>query len=39
MVNLSYIYKKEDINLRQNERVLKIKELDAGQVMHKPGKL
>jgi len=27
------MYKKE------NERVLKIKELDEGQVMHKPGKL
>jgi len=32
-----YIY--EQLQLPENERVLKIKELDAGQVMHKPGKL
>ena len=32
-----YIY--EQLQLPENERLLKIKELDAGQVMHKPGKL
>ena len=32
-----YIY--EQLQLPENERVLKIKELDEGQVMHKPGKL
>jgi len=32
-----YIYKQ--LQLPGNERVLKIKELDEGQVMHKPGKL
>ena len=32
-----YIYKQ--LQLPENERVLKIKELDEGQVMHKPGKL
>ena len=32
-----YIY--EQLKLPEHERVLKIKELDEGQVMHKPGKL
>jgi len=32
-----YIYKQ--LQLPENERILKIKELDEGQVMHKPGKL
>ena len=32
-----YIY--EQLQLPKNDRVLKIKELDEGQVMHKPGKL
>jgi len=32
-----YIY--EQLQLPKEERVLKIKELDEGQVMHKPGKL
>ena len=32
-----YLY--EQLQLPENERVLKIKELDEGQVMHKPGKL
>ena len=32
-----YIY--EQLQLPENERVLKIKKLDEGQVMHKPGKL
>jgi len=32
-----YIY--EQLQLPENDRVLKIKELDEGQVMHKPGKL
>ena len=32
-----YIY--EQLQLPEDERVLKIKELDEGQVMHKPGKL
>ena len=33
------IYIREQLHLPENERVLKIKELDEGQVMHKPGKL
>ena len=33
----AYIY--EQLQLPEDERVLKIKELDEGQVMHKPGKL
>ncbi|MAH54579.1 MAG: hypothetical protein QF693_05310 [Pelagibacteraceae bacterium] len=33
------IYIHEQLQLPENERVLKIKELDEGQVMHKPGKL
>ena len=33
------IYISEQLKLPENERVLKIKELDEGQVMHKPGKL
>ena len=32
-----YIY--EQLQLPENERLLKIKKLDEGQVMHKPGKL
>jgi len=32
-----YIY--EQLKLPEEERILKIKELDEGQVMHKPGKL
>jgi hypothetical protein len=32
-----YIY--EQLQLPENDRVLKIKALDEGQVMHKPGKL
>ena len=28
-----------NFNLPEEERVLSIKELDEGQVMHKPGKL
>ena len=32
-----YIY--EQLKLPENERLLKIKELDEGQVMHKPSKL
>ena len=32
-----YIY--EQLQLPENERLLKIKKLDAGQLMHKPGKL
>ena len=32
-------YLNEQLQLPQNERVLSIKELDEGQVMHKPGKL
>ena len=32
-----YLY--EQLQLPENERILKIKELDEGQVMHKPGKL
>ncbi len=33
------IYIREQLQLPENERVLKIKKLDEGQVMHKPGKL
>ena len=33
------LYIHEQLQLPENERVLKIKELDEGQVMHKPGKL
>ena len=33
------LYLNEQLQLPENERVLKIKELDEGQVMHKPGKL
>ena len=33
------IYIHEQLQLPKNERVLKIKKLDEGQVMHKPGKL
>ena len=33
------IYIHKQLQLPENERVLKIKELDEGQVMHKPGKL
>ena len=33
------LYLNEQIQLPENERVLSIKELDEGQVMHKPGKL
>jgi len=33
------LYLKEQLQLPENERVLSIKELDEGQVMHKPGKL
>jgi len=33
------LYHNEQLQLPENERVLKIKELDEGQVMHKPGKL
>ena len=33
------LYLNEQLQLPENERVLSIKELDAGQVMHKPGKL
>ena len=32
-----YIY--QQLELPENERILKIEELDEGQVMHKPGKL
>ena len=32
-------YLNEQLQLPENERVLSIKELDEGQVMHKPGKL
>ena len=32
-----YLY--EQLQLPENERILKIKELDEGQIMHKPGKL
>ena len=33
------LYLNEQLQLPENERVLKIEKLDAGQVMHKPGKL
>jgi len=33
------LYLNEQLQLPENERVLNIKELDEGQVMHKPGKL
>jgi len=33
------LYLNEQLQLPENERVLSIKELDQGQVMHKPGKL
>ena len=33
------LYLKEQLQLPEDERVLSIKELDEGQVMHKPGKL
>ena len=33
------LYLNEQLHLPENERVLSIKELDEGQVMHKPGKL
>jgi len=33
------IYIHEQLQLPENERLLKIKKLDEGQVMHKPGKL
>jgi len=33
------IYLYEQLQLPEEERVLKIEELDEGQVMHKPGKL
>jgi len=33
------LYLNEQLQLPENKRVLKIKELDEGQVMHKPGKL
>jgi len=33
------IYIREQLQLPENERVLKINKLDEGQVMHKPGKL
>jgi len=33
------LYLNEQLQLPKNERVLSIKELDEGQVMHKPGKL
>ena len=33
------LYLNEQLQLPEEERVLSIKELDAGQVMHKPGKL
>ncbi len=33
------LYLNEQLQLPANERILKIKELDEGQVMHKPGKL
>ena len=33
------IYISEQLQLPENERLLKIQELDEGQVMHKPGKL
>ena len=33
------LYLNEQLQLPEDERVLRIKELDEGQVMHKPGKL
>ena len=33
------LYLNEQLQLPTNERILKIEELDKGQVMHKPGKL
>ena len=33
------LYLNEQLQLPEDERVLSIKELDEGQVMHKPGKL
>ena len=33
------LYLNEQLQLPKNERILKIEELDEGQVMHKPGKL
>jgi len=33
------LYLNEQLQLPKDERILKIKELDEGQVMHKPGKL
>ena len=33
------LYLNDQLQLPEDERVLKIKELDEGQVMHKPGKL
>ena len=33
------LYLNEQLQLSEEERILSIKELDAGQVMHKPGKL
>jgi len=33
------LYLNKQLQLPENERVLRIKELDEGQVMHKPGKL
>ena len=33
------LYLNEQLQLPEDERVLSIEELDAGQVMHKPGKL
>ena len=33
------LYLNEQLQLPENERIMKIKELDEGQVMHKPGKL
>ena len=33
------LYLNEQLQLPEEERVLSIKELDEGQVMHKPGKL
>ena len=33
------LYLNEQLQLPEDQRVLSIQELDAGQVMHKPGKL
>ena len=33
------LYLNEQLQLPEDERILRIEELDAGQVMHKPGKL